>query len=940
MSFLDIVSKHIEQYYSDSPEDYCIVLPNRRSGLFLRQKLAKIAANKHLASFIPAIFSIEEYIYRQSGLDAAEELTLLSLLYKSYRKILGTKAFEFDRFYSSGRLIINDFSDVDDYLADPENVFEYLFRIKEIEGWFPDEADSEIQKNYLEFYKALKEIYFDFRKTLLENALAYRGLASRQLAENGAIKQYKKVCFAGLNALSPSFEKHISNLMMESKADILWDYDPMYLDNEQHEAGYFLRKARRLWPHTFDKNVKSYFEAPKQIDIIGAPYQLSQIQTGLQLLQENLNEGKDTLMVLADEDMLTPLLYSLPESISDKVNISMGISVRDTFCGQLIQDTINLHLNPLRVKLHDRKSFYYYDLRKFLSNPLLPFLMKSQDTGLFFRLKNDVMENPRKIMFADFSEPAEVPTSAQKLGMLVQEIEVMQSWQSWLQMCDVLENACHKVFQAAVDDAKLYQERESAWKLMTAIQSIRNIFAFEEDSGIQQIGSVANFIKRSISELRVPLKGEPLTGIQILGLLETRALDFDHVIVLGVNEGFLPKSSHNDSFIPFDVRRELKLPLPYHTEAVFAYHFYRLLQRSKTVKLVYNTEPDPIWGKEPSRYLAQLEHEISRQYPNLKLTKSVLEIRYSSPKFENMPLPERNFIEKRLEQINEEGFSFSALKDFLQCPYKFALARILKIPEAEKDPFEPDSSKLGTVFHSTMEALFKDFLGKQLAEKDLDIIIAKAESEFFKQIEKEGIPETDYGTMFLATEVIRDSLMRYLRQFKSDILKEKIFVEALEEKLDVFMQLSDGLEVKLIGYADRIEKRDGTICVMDFKTTGKKPEHFWTEDLEFDMVKHEKMMQLLYYAMLYMRKEKSVEKVKVGNYIILTKNNSTPYYVLHKKNGAVKEVTRENLYEIEEYYRKALEDLYDEEQQFLPMPSKNVCKYCPYKNVLCFSYEE
>jgi len=937
MSFLDIVSKHIEQHYSDSPEDFCIVLPNRRSGLFLRLKLAKNAANREVASFIPAIFSIEEYIYRQSGLDAAGELTLLSLLYKSYRKVLGAKAFEFDRFYSSGRLIINDFSDVDDYLADPESVFEYLFRVKEIEGWFPDEADTEIQKNYLEFYKALKEIYFDFRKTLLENAVAHRGLASRQLAENGAANQYKKVCFAGLNALSPSFEKHISNLMLESKADILWDYDPMYLDDEQHEAGYFLRKARGLWPQTFEKDLKSHFEDPKQIDIIGAPYQLSQIQTGLQLLQENLSEGKETLLVLADEDMLTPLLHSLPESISDKVNVSMGISVRDTFCGQLIHDSINLHLNPLRAKSQDGRSFYYYDLRRFLSNPLLPFLMKSGNTDLFLQLKNEIMAHPRKIMFASRSDEN---STAAKLADLVDEIEVMQSWQSWSQMCDVLENACHMVFQASVTDAKLFQEREAAWKLMTAIQSIRNIFAIEEDSGIQQIGPVADFIKRSIAGLRVPLKGEPLKGIQILGLLETRAMDYDHVIILGVNEGFLPKSSRSDSFIPFDVRRELKLPLPYDTEAVFAYHFYRLLQRSKTVKLVYNTESDPLWGKEPGRYLAQLEHEISHQYPKLKISKSVLGIQYSGPKFENMPLPDRDFIEKRLEEINTKGFSFSALKDFRYCPYKYALGRILKIPEAEKDPFEPDTSQLGTVLHSAVEELFKDFLGKQLSEKDLDIIIAKAESEFRSQIEKENIPETEYGTMFLATEVIRDSLMRYLRQFKTDIQKEKISVEALEEELDGFMQLGDGREVKLIGFADRIEKRDGIICVMDFKTSKNKPDHFWTEGLEFDMVEHEKMLQLLYYTMLYMRKEKRVEKVKAGNYIILTKNNSTPYYVLHKKNGAVKEVTRENLEEIEEYYRKALEDLHDEDQQFLPTPSKDACKYCPYKNVLCFSYEE
>lgn len=939
MSFLDTLADFIRTNYKDSAEQYCIVLPNRRAGLFLRQKLAEDSAGHKQAAFLPSIFSIEKYIYHSSGLAAAGELTLLSLLYKSYRKVLGSKAYEFDRFYSSGRLIINDFSDVDDYLANPSDVFEYLFRVKEIEGWFPDEADTDIQKNYLEFYKALKDIYIDFRQILIDKLLSYRGLASRVLAEEGAKNEFKKVCFAGLNALSPSIEKHIDDLLLESKADILWDYDPMYLNDEQHEAGYFLRKARKRWPKGFDNERTSFFETEKEIDFIGAPYQLSQVQVGLQLLRENMEEGKETLMVLADEEMLTSLLHSMPKSISDEVNISMGISVRDTFCGQLIHDVLSLHLNPLRPSAQGKANFYYFDLRKFLSNPLLPLLMESGDQKYFVRLKMGIMENPRKLLYSDYSEVEEEnATQAQKLGMLSKELTLLKPWKDWISMCNELENTCQKIFQATLRDAEMYQEREAAWKLMTSIQSIRNIFSVEEDEAVQQIHPVADFIKRSLISLRVPLKGEPLKGIQILGLLETRAMDYEHVIILGVNEGFLPKSSRSDSFIPFDVRRELTLPLPYDTEAVFAYHFYRLLQRAKTVKLVYNTESDPMWGKEPSRYLAQLEHEILRTYPKLKISKKVLDISYQSKNFKNLPIPDRSYIEKRLEEINEHGFSFTALYDFMVCPYRYALKRIMRIPEAEEDPFEPDTSLFGSVFHSSIEQLFEATMNRDLTEEDLDEIIAKAEAVYEKQIAEYKVPDTNYGTMYLATEVIRDSLLRYLKLFKQSVRKEKISILGIEDDLNGEMELSDGRKINLLGIADRIEKRNGIHSIMDLKTSKNIPDLNWEDEMDFDMKKHRNLVQLLFYSMLYLRKNKDIPEVQAANYIILTKNNSRPHYVSKKKSG-VKAVNRENLKEIEDMYLESLEALHSENQNFEPTASKS-CEYCPYKNVLCFSYEE
>lgn len=937
MKFIDEISDFIHRNYGEKLENYCIVLPNRRSGLFLKKKLVTDAAK---AMFLPRILSIEEYIYEMSGMKLADETALLAMLYRSYTKVLGTKAYEFDHFYSTGKLIINDFSDLDEYLADPKEVFEYLFRVKEIEGWFPDQSDTAMQLSYLEFYKALKSIYFDFHDQLLKNKLAYRGLASRVLAElktEGTAFSFEKICFAGLNAISPSFENHIDYLLKEKKSDLLWDVDTMYLDDEFQEAGSFLRKAKSKWPFSFKENEKSYFATEKDIHFIGAPYQFAQVQLGVNILLKQIKEGKNTLLVLADEEMLPAFLSSIPDELTDNINVSMGLSLKDTLTGQLIKDLITLHLNPLLSSTQGATHFHYYDLRRFLSNPLFTYLIDESQRERLLKIKKMLFDNPRKIMHPDYT-PIKKEKSASANQWLGQLAEIsgalFKPWKNWKEMNSLFINICQKVFRDTYEKDELYQEREASWRIISSIESLKNIFSQDADDFFE-INAIADFILRYIRSSRIPLKGEPLKGVQILGLLETRAMDFDHVIILGVNEDVLPSSSRSDSFIPLDVRRDLKLPLPSDTEAVFAYHFYRLMQRSKSFTLVYNTENDPLWGKEPSRYLSQLEHEISKKYPLLKLKRSVLDITYNNIILENFVLPSKEYLHQRLDEINDKALSFTSLYDFMSCPYKFALARILKIPQPDDDLFQLESRELGDVFHNAIEKLLKNYIGRELNKETANSILKEASAAFDFALDKNKIKDRDYGNTFLVLEVLHDSYMRFLKGYCKRAETQKIIIKESELMLNYSISLDDARQINLQGTVDLLEQVDTQYCVMDFKTTKKNPNLKHQEEIEIG--KQKNLIQLLFYSLLFMRKRPDVNNVLAGNYLILLKNNSLPLFVTDKKKLILDNAIIDNF---EGFLKEYIEMLFSDKQEFNPQPSKEGCMFCPYKNTLCFNYYE
>lgn len=931
MNFIQETAKKIVETCGTDLRSVAVVVPGRRGGLFLKKALA-LAAGKTI--LLPQIFSIEEYIYHQSGMRKMDETTMLTLLYTVYKKHAGASAFPIDEFLPTGKTLLADFNDVDDYLLDPDEVFTYLMRVREIENWMPGEAETELQKKYLSFYQLLNPMYHLFFEKCRETGMCYQGMASRILSQKDAFPEFSTIVFAGLNAVTPSLETHINKLIASNQAQLIWDADSWYLDNHNHEAGHFMRFNRNAWPKSFGE-IPHYFEnTKKNIDIIGAPLGYSQVQTALTLLETKYkNELTDTVLVLADEGLMMPLLSSLPEDWADKVNISGGYPLRNTMLGQLILAQLELLSGTLNEQGISR-TYRLDPLLAMVSNPLLRLLTDDSQRGEFTRIVDDISSG--RIRYFRWCESDKEDTLLLKrFNAIIPGL--VSPYDNWQNVLTRLISFTGEMFEKC---REVDLEHEAAWLVHSALKALHNTLTNYGDVSDISIGSIVYFIRRHLQIAKIPLKGEPLKGIQILGMLETRSLDFKNVIIIGANEGFLPAGGQGDSFLPNDVRRELKLPLQYERDAVYAYHFWRLMQRSSDITLIYNTESDPLYGKEPSRFLAQIEHELLPAFSTVTSTRKVLGIKYDKSTATHFDMIDREKINLMLESIAKNGLSFTKFHYFIACPYRFLLEGIYKIEKWEDESGDIAINKMGTVFHYAIEKLTIPFLGKVLVKQDFETMAAAAELCLEEAFEHERISHVSSGYNYLAKEILLDSLVLWLRRMK-DSVPADYYVKAVEEELNPVISLSDGRNIRLHGFADRIEYCNGVLRVMDFKTTHKRTDFVFDASPEADILtqitnlKNRNMLQVLYYSWLYAFQEK-VTSITGGVYPVLNNFGYMPD-LLKNQSKEILILTAEQLNAFGAVITDLIEQIYNPEQTFQATPSKLACQYCPYNGVICYA---
>jgi CRISPR/Cas system-associated exonuclease Cas4 (RecB family) len=441
-------------------------------------------------------------------------------------------------------------------------------------------------------------------------------------------------------------------------------------------------------------------------------------------------------------------------------------------------------------------------------------------------------------------------------------------------------------------------------------------------------------------------------------VLETRSLDFKNVIIVGANEGFLPASGQGDSFLPNDVRYELKLPLQYERDAVYAYHFWRLIQRAEEISIIYNTESDPLFGKEPSRYISQIEHELLPAFPKIDFKRMTLGIDYEIY-FENtVDIYNRELIDKQLNYIASKGLSFSRLYNFIKCPRLFLLEGIYNIEKWENENGNIAINTLGSVFHAAIEHVTLPYIGKLLVPEDFDKMISQIESGLEKGLEKYKVKHTNSGFNYLAKELLFDILKNWLINMKNSA-PANYYVKATEYGIDSEIMIEGGRKIKIKGIADRVEYHNGTLRIMDFKTTHKR------YDLKFDTspksdikspkseikspesdikspesdivgllknTKNRYLAQVLFYSWLYSLKE-NVSDISGGVYSVLSKAGHKPD-LIHEKNSPVI-LSKEQLDKIGSGFIYFIEEIFSPEQTFRPTPSNDNCQYCSYKSILC-----
>ena len=849
-TFLDQIAKVIIEDYSNDLSNTVVILPNKRAKIFLIEAL-KNQIEKNI--ICPKIISIEDFIQEISAIRSIDSIELVFEFYEVYLKLTDVKNQQsFDLFANWAKMLLQDFNEIDRYLLDANHVLSYLKDIEDIKKWGIEvENKTKLLENYIDFWKLLPNYYQTLYNHLLQKGIGYQGLIYREAVNK--LKSFSKsvpntkYIFAGFNALNAAEEKIVQSLLESNHAKIYWDIDQTFLNDPYHDAGLFIRRFKDKWIHykskPFEWVANDFLKDKKNINIIGTPKTIGQAKIVGGIIDELItNDPMISLdkvaIVLGDENMLIPLLYSLPSSVG-ALNITMGFSSKNNPAQIVIAKLFKMHTAALS-RNSKNYVFYYKDVLGILTHPLIePYSNTSElvktiiQYNYTFITHQKIMElnpNPSDLFLLLFGKWEE--GSLKLLGDISQLLQTIKGNLS-------NDNEEEKITKAFVF---------SIFKVINKLISY-----YSKYDHIDHIDTLHAIYKQVIDLAEVSFEGEPLNGLQIMGVLESRVLDFETVIITSLNEGKLPAGKSQNSFIPYDVKRELDLPTFKEKDAIYTYHFYHLLQRAKNVYLLYNTESEGLDAGEKSRFITQLQVEYSDKHNLMPaIYNAVIPEKANQP----MVIPKSESVMARLKEIAENGFSPTTLTSYIRNPIQFYFQRILKIREVEEVEENIALNTLGTIIHETLKSLYFPFIGKFISENDILNCIKQIDAEVMKQFKlvyKEG--EIKKGRNLLAFEVAKRNVYNFLKvELESILSGDAIKILALEQRYErTFEHPSLPFPIKIGGSVDRIELRNGVLRIIDYKTgrvdKGTVTLSTWT-DLTKDIA-NEKIIQVLAYAFMY-----------------------------------------------------------------------------------------
>ena len=866
-SFLDKIAQVLIEDYSEKLFDTIVILPNKRAKVFLLDSLKKQVEG---TIFSPKIISIEDFIQDIATIRSVDAIELLFEFYDVYISITDkANQQSFELFANWAKTLLQDFNEIDRYLLEPLHVLSYLKDIEDIKRWGIEvENKTQLLENYIDFWKLLPLYYQSLYDHLLKKKIGYQGLIYREAVYNlnhfSSSIQKKQFIFAGFNALNAAEEKIIQHLITSNQAKIYWDVDQTFLNDPYHDAGLFVRRFKESWKH-YKSNpfqwIVDDFSQTKNIQIIGTPKSIGQAKIAGSIVESSINSNPNKALdkvaiVLGEENLLVPLLYALPENVG-ALNITMGYSAKNNPAQILIAKLFKMHTNALS-RSNSSYVFYYKDVLDVLTHPLVEPYANTNALVTVINQNNYTFISHHKLM-----ELNAIPSSLFQL--------LFQKWDNGsITVLESLSSLLHTIKNNLNNDN---QEEKITKAFVFSIFKIINklINYYSQHQHINKIETLYAIYKQVIELAEVSFEGEPLNGLQIMGVLESRVLDFDTVIVTSMNEGKFPAGKSMNSFIPYDVKRELGLPTFKEKDAIYTYHFYHLLQRATTIYLLYNTESEGLDAGEKSRFITQLEVE---KQANHNITHEIYNAVVPEMAYQPMVIPKSENVMLRLREIAEKGFSPSALTSYIRNPIDFYFQKILHIREVEEVEETIALNTLGTIIHETLRVLYEPFIGKFLSESDIQDCFKLLGDEVLKQfklIYKEG--EIKKGRNLLAFEVAKRNVFNFLNVELENIKKGDIFkIIALEQRFERILEHpSLPFPIKIGGSVDRIEERNGIIRIIDYKT-GKvekanvtlKSWNGLTED-----IKNDKIIQILAYAYMF-EKEISDKPIEAG--IISFKN--------------------------------------------------------------------
>jgi len=866
-SFLDKIAQVLIEDYSEKLFDTIVILPNKRAKVFLLDSLKKQVEG---TIFSPKIISIEDFIQDIAAIRSVDPIELLFEFYDVYLSITDkSNQQSFELFANWAKTLLQDFNEIDRHLLEPLHVLSYLKDIEDIKRWGIEvENRTQLLENYIDFWKLLPLYYQSLYDHLLKKRIGYQGLIYREAVHNlnhfSSSIQKKQFIFAGFNALNAAEEKIIQHLIASNQAKIYWDVDQTFLNDPYHDAGLFVRRFKESWKH-YKSNpfqwIVDDFSQTKNIQIIGTPKSIGQAKIAGSIVESSINSNPNKALdkvaiVLGEENLLVPLLYALPENVG-ALNITMGYSAKNNPAQILIAKLFKMHTNALS-RSNSSYVFYYKDVLDVLTHPLVEPYANTNALVTVINQNNYTFISHHKLMELNVN-----PSSLFQL--------LFQKWDNG--SIAVLESLSSLLLSIKNNLSNDNEEEKITKAFVFSIFKIINklINYYSQHQHINKIETLYAIYKQVIELAEVSFEGEPLNGLQIMGVLESRVLDFDTVIVTSMNEGKFPAGKSMNSFIPYDVKRELGLPTFKEKDAIYTYHFYHLLQRATTIYLLYNTESEGLDAGEKSRFITQLEVE---KKANHTITHEIYNAVVPEMAYQPMVIPKSENVMLRLREIAEKGFSPSALTSYIRNPIDFYFQKILHIREVEEVEETIALNTLGTIIHETLRVLYEPFIGKFLSESDIQDCFKLLGDEVLKQfklIYKEG--EIKKGRNLLAFEVAKRNVFNFLNVELENIKKGDIFkIIALEQRFERILEHpSLPFPIKIGGSVDRIEERNGIIRIIDYKT-GKVEKvnvtlKSWkglTED-----IKNDKIIQVLAYAHMF---EKEINDKPIEAGIISFKN--------------------------------------------------------------------
>jgi hypothetical protein len=980
--FLQTTAQDLYTRFGTDLSDVAVVFPNNRARLFFSEFLYQIAGKP---IWSPVYLTIGDLFSQQSELVQTDELELIQRLYDVHNKLSG-KEESFDDFYLWGEILLNDFDDVDKNLVDAGRLFrniqdlanytdtlEHLSeeQVQSIRLFFKNfnpDRKTDLKNRFLENWNILSQVYSEFKQNLFNNGLAYEGMLHRDVAEktkeNGAAGfDHQSYAFVGFNVLNECEKSLFKALHKAGKALFYWDYDVSYLDHPRHEAGRFMRENLEQFPNTLSKTEFDVFrKEPKEICFLAASTENAgarYLPEWIRHLIESANfKPEETAVVLCNEGLLLPILHSIPEEVTE-LNVTMGFPLQQTPICTLVNQVAALHAEGFLPGKTPR--FNHRFVLPVLQHPLVR--MADENT--------DVLEQKLRKLNS-FRPSVEELSAGPLLNILFNPAEKPAKLAG--RLLEIYEYLGKQVNLSEESDAYDPLHAEALFRCHTLTSRLSDLL--KKSLNQLSMPTFRKLLQQVISKASIPFSGEPVRGMQIMGLLETRNLDFKNVLMLSVNEGMLPKGATDTSFIPYNLRKAFGLTTMEHKDSIFAYYFFRLLQRAEHISLVYNTATEGLNRGEMSRFMLQLKMESGLRIQHFNLTSGIELASARSLRIEKDKNIQEFLHKTYNRQQNKDALSLSptALNCLMDCSLKFYFQYIAYLKKPDEITEDIDGAMLGNFFHHSAEYIYTTILLRKarkahdqktilqavhdhvvntmLKAEHLRGIIEASDIEpwlkgvhsleavvdLFFRMDFFKLSAEDPAPIYNGEQLVRRNLVvQFLKTLlKRDLDRVPFELIGMEQNVSGLIDVETGITTCVAGNIDRLDKKDGILRILDYKTGGsqKVPKEM-NALFQPASERANHIFQVMTYAEII---EQTQPDLPIQPELLYINRAGNPEYKPEIGFGSAKNPTlltdfRTVVTDFRDGLKTVLKGLFDPIISFEQTPHTEKCAYCDYKNL-------